>query len=129
MIAQASAAATLAGFVLTAAAVVYAGTRLARHGDVIAARTRWGRLWVGSLFLAIATSLPELTTDVAAIRLGAVDLAAGDSMARWARSSVAKSIAMLSRSTMPMAAASRDSPDRRATTTAAVRRRTMTLRT
>jgi cation:H+ antiporter len=78
MIAQASAAATLAGFVLTAAAVVYAGTRLARHGDVIAARTRWGRLWVGSLFLAIATSLPELTTDVAAIRLGAVDLAAGD---------------------------------------------------
>jgi cation:H+ antiporter len=77
MIAQ-SAVLTLAGFVLTAATVVYAGVRLARHGDVIAARTRWGGLWVGSLFLAIATSLPELTTDIAAVRLGAVDLAAGD---------------------------------------------------
>jgi Ca2+/Na+ antiporter len=78
MIAQPPAALTLAGFVLTAAAVVYAGVRLARHGDVIAARSRWGPLWVGSLFLAIATSLPELTTDIAAVRLGAVDLAAGD---------------------------------------------------
>jgi cation:H+ antiporter len=37
-----------------------------------------GRLWVGSLFLAISTSLPELTTDIAAVRLGALDIAAGD---------------------------------------------------
>ena len=69
---------TVGGFLLSAAAVVLAGVRLARYGDVIAARTQWGRLWVGSLFLALATSLPELTTDIAAVRLGALDLAAGD---------------------------------------------------
>jgi len=57
---------------------VFAGVRLARHGDVIAARTKLGRIWIGSLFLAVSTSLPELTTDVAAVRLGAPDLAAGD---------------------------------------------------
>ena len=73
-----AAAPTVVGFILSAAAVVFAGVRLARHGDVIAARTRLGRLWVGSLFLAVSTSLPELTTDIAAVRLGALDLAAGD---------------------------------------------------
>lgn len=66
------------GFLASAAAVVFAGIRLARHGDVISARTRLGGLWVGSVFIAVATSLPELTTDIAAIRLGAPDLAAGD---------------------------------------------------
>jgi len=40
--------------------------------------TRLGRLWVGSVLLAAATSLPELATDVAAVRLGAVDMAVGD---------------------------------------------------
>lgn len=52
--------------------------RLARYSDVIAARTRLGRLWVGSLFSPLSTSLPELTTDIAAVRLGAPNLAAGD---------------------------------------------------
>lgn len=65
-------------FVLSAIVVIVAGTLLARSGDVIAARTKLGRVWVGSVFLAFATSLPEITTDVAAVRMGAVDLAAGD---------------------------------------------------
>lgn len=65
-------------FLASASAVVVAGVALARSGDVIAARTRLGGIWVGSIFLALATSLPELTTDIAAIRLGAPDLAAGD---------------------------------------------------
>lgn len=65
-------------FLLAALVIVGAGTVLARSGDVIAARTRLGGVWVGSVFLALATSLPELTTDVAAVRLGAPDLAAGD---------------------------------------------------
>lgn len=66
------------GFIGSAAAVVVAGVWLARSGDVIAARTRLGGLWVGALFLAVATSLPEFTTDIAAVRLGVPDLAAGD---------------------------------------------------
>ena len=73
-----AAALTVVGFILSAFVVVFAGVRLARHGDVIAARTRLGRLWVGSLFLALTTSLPGLTTNIAVVRLGAPNLAAGD---------------------------------------------------
>jgi cation:H+ antiporter len=65
-------------FVASGAVVVLAGTRLARHADAIAEATRLGRLWIGSVLLAAATSLPELTTDVSAVRLGAPDLAVGD---------------------------------------------------
>lgn len=36
-------------FLASATVVVVAGTRLARHGAVIAARTQLGGLWVGSL--------------------------------------------------------------------------------
>lgn len=71
-------AGVLFGFVASAAVVIVAGVVLARAGDVIAARTRLGGLWVGTIFLAGATSLPELTTDITAVRLGAADLAAGD---------------------------------------------------
>lgn len=70
--------ALVAAFLASAVAVVVAGTALARQGDVIAAHTRLGALWVGSVFLAVATSLPELATDIAAVRLGEPDLAAGD---------------------------------------------------
>lgn len=73
---------TLAGFVVAFLAsgivVVGAGTVLARNGDIIAARSNLGGLWVGSVLLALATSLPEIVTDIAAIRIGADDLAAGD---------------------------------------------------
>jgi cation:H+ antiporter len=65
-------------FLLSAAVVVFAGTILARNGDIIAARTKLGGVWVGAVFLAAATSLPELATDVAAVRMGEPDLAAGD---------------------------------------------------
>lgn len=68
----------IAGLVLGALGVVAAGVVLARSSDVIAARTNLGRVWVGSIFLAAATSLPELLTDISAVRIGAADLAAGD---------------------------------------------------
>ena len=63
---------------VTAALVVAAGVALARFGDDIGLHLGIGRLWIGSVLIAGATSLPELTTDVAAVRLGAADLAAGD---------------------------------------------------
>ena len=65
-------------FLAAGAVVVVAGTALARYADAIAKATGLGRLWIGSVLLAGATSLPELTTDVAAVRLGATDLAVGD---------------------------------------------------
>jgi cation:H+ antiporter len=65
-------------FLASGVVVVLAGTALARHADAIAEATRLGRLWIGSVLLAGATSLPELATDVSAVRLGAPDLAVGD---------------------------------------------------
>jgi cation:H+ antiporter len=65
-------------FVLLAAVVATAGTLLAQAADRIAEATGLGRLFVGSVLLAAATSLPELSVDVAAVRGGMIDLAAGD---------------------------------------------------
>jgi cation:H+ antiporter len=68
----------LLAFVASGVVVVFAGAALARHGDAIAEATKIGRVWIGAVLLAGATSLPELATDIAAVRLGAVDLAVGD---------------------------------------------------
>lgn len=65
-------------FIAAGAVVVVAGTALARYGEAIAQRTRAGRLWIGAVLLAGATSLPELGTDISAVRMGALDLALGD---------------------------------------------------
>jgi cation:H+ antiporter len=65
-------------FIAAGAIVVVAGTYLARFGDAIAKRTRLGGLWIGAVLLAGATSLPELATDISAVRMGALDLAVGD---------------------------------------------------
>jgi cation:H+ antiporter len=68
----------VASFLGLAAIVATAGTILARSADRIASATGLGRLVVGSVLLAAATSLPELSVDVAAVRGGMTDLAAGD---------------------------------------------------
>lgn len=65
-------------FFLTEVVVVVAAVALAVGGDVIADRTGLGRMWVGWLLVAGATSLPELVTNVAAVRIDAPSLAAGD---------------------------------------------------
>lgn len=70
--------ALVAWFVAFALVLVVAGTALTRAADVIAERTGLGRVFVGALLLAGATSLPELSTDIAAVRIGAPDLAVGD---------------------------------------------------
>lgn len=69
---------SLLEFAGCAAVIVVAGTALAKCADTIADVTKLGRLLVGSVLLAGATSLPELTVDISAIRLGAPDLAIGD---------------------------------------------------
>jgi cation:H+ antiporter len=67
-------------FLLSAAAIVLAGIVLAHCGDIISKRTQMGGMLVGGLLIAGATSLPEMTVDISAIRLGAPDLAVGDLM-------------------------------------------------
>ena len=65
-------------FGLAAAAIIGAGIWLAVVGDEIAVTYSWSGSFVGSLFLAITTSLPELVVTIAALRLRAVDMAVAD---------------------------------------------------
>lgn len=65
-------------FLLSAAAVIAAGSRLSRDGDTIAEGTGLGGAWVGAILVAGATSLPELATDIYAVRAGDINLAVGD---------------------------------------------------
>ena len=58
--------------------VAVAGVYLARAADQISEITQLSRLLIGSVLLAAATSLPELTVDLSAIRQGMPNLAAGD---------------------------------------------------
>jgi cation:H+ antiporter len=65
-------------FVLSAAVMVAAATQLAKYGDVIALRTRLGGMFVGTLLLAGATSLPELLTSINAVGQDAPALTVGN---------------------------------------------------
>jgi len=62
-------------FGISAAFIIGAGIWLATIGDEIALVTGWGQSFVGSLFLAFTTTLPEITVSFAAMRLGAIDMA------------------------------------------------------
>lgn len=76
--AEISARKAYATFVLNGIAVVVLGIWLASIGDRLAATTGLSRSFVGNLFLALTTSLPEIAASLAAIRLGAIDLAIGN---------------------------------------------------
>lgn len=65
-------------FAGAAIVIIVAGTFLSRFADEIAERTGLGRLLVGSVLLAGATSLPELSVDISAVRHEMPDLAVGD---------------------------------------------------
>lgn len=70
--------AILVQFAVAAAVVIVAGSMLARAAEHLAEVTGYGRLLVGSILLAGATSLPELAVDVSAVRAGLDDVAVGD---------------------------------------------------
>jgi cation:H+ antiporter len=63
---------------LAAVAVVAAALWLPRLGAELARQTGLGEAFVGSLFIAITTSLPEVVVSLAAVRIGAVDLGIGN---------------------------------------------------
>lgn len=65
-------------FLVSSAVVVVVAYKLAEYGDVIAVRTNLGGLIVGTIFLAGATSLPELIASISAFSAGVPDLAAGN---------------------------------------------------
>ena len=65
-------------FIASAALVILLGVWLSFIGDRLSVTTGLSRSFVGNLFLALSTSLPEVAASMAAIRLGAIDLAIGN---------------------------------------------------
>ncbi|MCS6786686.1 MAG: sodium:calcium antiporter [Thiobacillaceae bacterium] len=66
------------GYALAAAVVVAAGVWLPFVAKAVAAQHGWGEGFVGTLFVAAVTSAPEAAVSIAAVRLGALDLALGN---------------------------------------------------
>lgn len=66
------------GFALNAGVVVVAAGFLPKIGEGIARMTGLGQTFVGNMFIAVATSLPEIVVSIAAVRMDAVDLAIGN---------------------------------------------------
>ena len=60
---------------LNASAIVGAATWLPFIGDRLAEETGLGGSFVGSVFIAMTTSLPELVVSISALKIGATDMA------------------------------------------------------
>ena len=65
-------------FAISALAILLAGIRLTAAADEIAVITGLGHSFLGAALLAVITSLPELTTTLAAAKNKSYDLAAGN---------------------------------------------------
>jgi cation:H+ antiporter len=65
-------------YVIAAIAVIGAALWLPRLGAQFADQTGLAQAFVGSLFVAITTSLPEIVVSLAAVRMGALDLGIGN---------------------------------------------------
>jgi cation:H+ antiporter len=65
-------------YMVNALIIVGAATYLPHLGEKIAEMTGLGQTFVGSIFIAVSTSLPEVVASIAAVRIGAVDLAVGN---------------------------------------------------
>ena len=65
-------------FLVSALVIVVTGTKLSQYGDRIAEYSGLGRLWVGAVLLAAATSLPEVFTAASATLMNEPDIAVGD---------------------------------------------------
>lgn len=66
------------GFVAGTLAIGVAAPLLVSSAKTIALQTGIGMTFMGTLFLALVTSAPELAVSLSAIRIGAFDLAVGD---------------------------------------------------
>ncbi|MDP1774549.1 MAG: sodium:calcium antiporter [Methylobacter sp.] len=73
-----SLAKALTFFSLAAVVVVLAGIRLPVTAEHLAEAMGWQRSFVGTVFVAMATSLPEVAVTVSALRIGALDMAISD---------------------------------------------------
>jgi cation:H+ antiporter len=65
-------------FGAAAVVVLLAGLWLPDLADQLATLMGWNRSFVGTLFMALITTLPELAVTLGALRLGALDMAIGN---------------------------------------------------
>lgn len=65
----------IAGYATAAGLIVVAGTLLPIISVQLARAMGWSDSFVGTIFVAVATSIPELATTLAALRMGLPDLA------------------------------------------------------
>jgi len=66
------------GYAIAALVVLAAGSGLPFVGGRMAEAMGWHESFVGTLFVAFATSVPELAVTLAALRIGALDMAIGN---------------------------------------------------
>lgn len=64
-------------FAANALVLFLAATALPMIGEALAQAMGWHETFVGTIFLALVTSVPEIVIAVEAVRIGAVDLAIG----------------------------------------------------
>lgn len=65
-------------YIINALFVITAAIFLPKIGEGIAEATGLGQTFVGNIFIAVFTSLPEVVVSVAAVKIGAIDLAIGN---------------------------------------------------
>ena len=65
-------------YAINALVVIGAASFLPKIGAAIAVATGFGEAFVGNVFIALASSLPEVVVSIAAVRMGAIDMAIGN---------------------------------------------------
>ena len=65
-------------YAMNALIVVIAAIFLPKIGEGIATSTGLGQTFVGNIFIAVSTSLPEVVVSISAVKMGAIDLAMGN---------------------------------------------------
>lgn len=68
----------VAAYGFNAAIVISAAVFLPKLGEAIAVQTGLGQTFVGNMFIAVSTSLPEVVVTISAARMDAIDLAIGN---------------------------------------------------
>lgn len=69
---------TVLRYLIAAVVVAVAGSWLPFVGEALAQQMGWTEKFVGTLFIAFVTSLPEIVVTLAAVRLAALDMAVGN---------------------------------------------------
>jgi cation:H+ antiporter len=68
----------IVNYSINAIFVIAAAIFLPKIGEGIAEQTGLGQTFVGNIFIAVSTSLPEVVVSMAAVKMGAIDLAIGN---------------------------------------------------